>query len=225
MLPQIQKLQVRFAIVSTLLLPILAQASVVEISGDVAIVSPPPSVEQGEFESNTRIAVFPELQGVLLNAPLDVDALNPGSYGPGADLNSFPPAAIPEGTLVSSYYLHADQIGSSGSTSVFGTVRFDTDILGIAFTKERLSSTRVILGLPTTTYDNSQTAVNGTDQIVISNDLRTVTFDVNQGPGADSMRVITQVVPLPPALWLFISGVAGLASIGMTRSNKKKRNH
>lgn len=210
---QLQKFLLYLTITLLICWPVIIKASIVGVSGDVEIVFPPPSVEVGQFESNTQISVFPEQQNVLLNTPLIVDVLNPGFYGPNADLNIFPQGAIAQGTLISSYYFHADQIGTVGSTSFSGTVTFDTDILGIAFTEERLSSTRIIMGLSTTAYDSAQqTNVVGRDQIIISSDRRTVTFNVNQGIGADNLRVIT-AVPLPAGFVLLFSGLIVLMSI------------
>ena len=191
-----------FATVVGIVWALPAWGGIIATTGDVVVLSPPASVAVGQLESNTQISVFEEQSGVVLGTDLVVDVREPGSYGPGANLGSFPrDGSIPSGTSVASYYFHADHVGTSGTTTFSGTVTFDSDVLGLAFTGDRLSSTSSVLGYSGTAYDSSGTGVQASDHVILSSDRRTVTFSASQGGGADNLRVIT-VAPEPTTFTL-----------------------
>ncbi len=195
-------------------------AGIISTTGDVAIISPPSSVVVGQRENNTQIALFEERQSVLLTTDLLVDVRSPGLYGPNMSLSNFPQdGSILAGTRVSSYYLHTDPIGAIGGNIFAGTVTFDSEILGLAFTSGQLGGTASVLGLSGVTYDTSPTGVHANiDQISLSNNRRTIGIIAIQGAGADNLRVIT-AIPEPASLMVLFLGVLLLLSRRWTPSH------
>lgn len=193
-----------------------AQAAIVSVSGAILhIAAPASAVQNASLESFTHAAIFDEKQNVLLTQLAQVNATTSGRFDALSDLT---PGSIAVGTLVSSYYLHADPVGSSGTTYRYvGSMTFDTDILGVAALNAELLGTN-FLGALGTTYPGAGT-VNGldfadeTDSFTISADRRTLGFDVVAWAGADALRVITagSTVPEPGALGLAFAALGALA--------------
>ncbi len=201
------------------LLPLTSvQASIVSVTGSTLQIAAPASVVQnGGLESFTRAAVFGEKQNVALTQAAAVDITTTGLFDNLADLT---PGSISIGTLVSSYYLHADPVGSGGVTYLFaGSITFDTDILGVAALSAQILSTNV-LGAMGTTYPgaglvNGVDFPDGTDWLTISGDRRTLNYRLVAWAGSDALRVITagNAVPEPGALGLVATALGALALI------------
>lgn len=194
-----------------------AQASIVTTTG-VSLIAAPNSIvaNTAAIENNSLASVFNEVQNVALLQAAHVDATTSGFFN---SLASLTPGSIAAGTLVSSYYLHADPVGSSGTVFTYrGTVVFDADILGVSALNAELLDTN-FLGAPGTSYPNSAN-VNGLDygdgtldSFTISADRRTLSFVLQAWAGADALRVITagNAVPEPGALGLAFAGLGALA--------------
>jgi len=206
----------RLLAASSLLALTSVQAGIVSVSGAAFQVAAPGSVvPNAGLESFTQAAVFDEQQNVTLVQAAAVDATTTGLFDALADLT---PGAIAIGTLISSYYLHADPVGSSGVAYTYiGSITFDTDILGIAAQNAQLLSTQ-FLGAAGTTYPGAGTVngldfPDGTDSFTISADRRTLDFRLVAWAGSDTLRVITagQAVPEPGALGLVFAGLGALA--------------
>jgi hypothetical protein len=202
-----------------------AQASIVSVTGAaVQIAAPGSAIANTSLESNTQARVFSELQNFTLSQAAAVNATTTGLFDAAADLT---PGTISIGTLVSSYYLHADPVGAGGVTYRFvGSVTFDSDILGIAALNNELIATN-FLGAPGTTYPGAG-AVNGvdfpdnTDSFTVSGDRRTLSFSLLAWAGSDALRVVTagNAVPEPSALGL---AFAALGALGLTRRRQATR--
>lgn len=209
----------------------VSTAAIISVGGDMIKITAPSSVEPGMLESSTNIWAFDERQSYTLSSDLYVDELA-GTSSTGV---------ISAGTVVNSYFLHADLLGDSTDTAdiinLTGTVTFNTKILGLIWTgvpcghcptTPMYLDTSDYLGLSSTLYPTGGLGrgfeveeyydLAGTrDYVTISADgysLTTVSsaaFPLR----SDQLRVITSVVPVPAAVWLFGSGL--LALIGVAR--------
>lgn len=202
-----------------------AQAAIVSVTGAALLVAAPASaVQNSGLESFTHAALFGEQQNVLLTQSAQVNATTSGLFDALSDLT---PGSIAVGTLVSSYYLHADPVGSSGVTYRYiGSITFDTHILGVAALNAELLSTH-FLGALGTAYPSAGSVngldyADGTDSFTISADRRTLGFNLVAWAGADALRVITagSTVPEPGALGL---GLAALGALALTRRERATR--
>lgn len=201
------------------------QAGIVSVTGAALQMAPPGSVvPNAGIESFTHAAVFNERQNVLLAQAAQVDVTTTGFFDALADLT---PGPIAVGTLVSSYYLHADPVGSSGTTYTYiGSITFDSDILGVAALNTQLVGTNS-LGAPGTTYPNAGNVngvdfPDGTDTLTVSANRRTLSFRLVAWAGSDAVRVITagNAVPEPSALALVF---AALGALALTRPRSRAR--
>lgn len=212
---------------------ISAEASIISVSGSTSIIAPPVSVVDEQLISEFDAFLFAERQGVLLAENLYVTANQSGSYT-GTNGPSDPSALfIAAGTTVDSYYLHMDTVNSVDapndiSTKFKGTINFNTAILGVAFEEIELGKSHSVLGASTTTYSAivpdglEDLALNPLigDVFTISDDRLSLTYNFAVTTHSDNIRIITEVtpVPVPAGLWLFLSGIIGLA--GIARANK-----
>jgi len=114
------------------------------------------------------------------------------------------PATIATGARIDSYFVHFDSVGEpQNPVVVFGTITFDRDVLGIMVLQENLNLTHSDPGLPTTIYSlvGELEIVGGgagsstNDQITLSADRRTVSFNFRNTGGSDDCRIITAAVP------------------------------
>lgn len=215
-------LLVRLLTASAVLAAGSAQAGIISVSGAALQIGSPASVvPNAGYENFTRAAVFAERQDVVLTQAAQLNATTPGLFDSLADLT---PGALAIGTLVSSYYLHADPVGASGTVYTYiGSVTFDSDILGIAALNAELLGTN-LLGAPGTTYPGAATVngldyADGTDWFSISGDRRTLSFRLAAWAGADALRVVTEgnAVPEPGAL-----GLASLALGAMVLARRRR---
>ncbi|MCY2942827.1 MAG: hypothetical protein NTV50_14315 [Planctomycetota bacterium] len=167
------------------------------LSGQVAAIIAPMTVEANKLEDRTNAKFFAEKSGVTLSSTLAVDASAPGNYFVATD---FTPATILAGTKINSYYLHADVIGTpSVAKHMIGSITFDLPILGIASANANLNNSD-LLGFNSTVYPKAGRATDpGSDFFSISADRKTITFDLLTAPASDDLRIITSAVPLSDA--------------------------
>lgn len=186
----------------------VSYAGVLSTSGNAEVVVPPSSLKAGDWESDTRISVFREQEGLLLDQDLAIDMSVPGIVN--SSIAS--PGVIPKGTVVGSYYLHYDKVGRSTSfRGSGGAVTFDQDVVGLILFTANLDISDMDLGLPGAIYPTLELArgiiqEQGTDSVTLSPDRRTVSVDFQTAQWVDSIRVIT--VPEPA-----LAGVGGLLAI------------
>ena len=210
----------------------VSSAAIVSVGGDMTLIASPSSVEPGMLESSSTIWAFDESQLYTLSSDLSVDEV----------VGTSSAGTISAGTVVNSYFLHADPIGNSESipdiVNLSGTITFSTKIIGLIWTGvacDHCPETSMFLdasdylGLSSTAYptvglgrgyeiDEYYTARGVNDSIIISADgyslttVSTATYPLY----SDQLRVITAVVPVPATVWLFGTGLLGL--IGVARS-------
>ena len=198
---------------SLALLPAVAVAGIVTTSGAVSVIAPPASVNSGAKQSNSQVFAFAERQNVALPAAITLDISVPGTTPASAANDNFSTSTLPAGTIVSSYFLHCDAVGSpSTAVEYVGSITFDRDILGLIILNSNLNATAAFPGLSTTTYaTNGELEINKTaafDSVTLSADRRTVSFDFRDASAPDDIRVITTAVPEPSTGLLLALGMA-----------------
>src|SRR4051794_38821286 len=170
----------------------VANASIVATGGATVLISPPPSVNFNQLESDTQQFAFDEQQHVTLAAGLPVDITQPGTYDDESDLT---PGTIPAGTVVNSQIVHCDNETQQVHQQLEGFIETDTDILGIAILSDALDATDV-LGAPGTVYptgrEQRRLNLERQDDFVIEKiDARTVIVHCDIVSHVDQVRVIT----------------------------------
>jgi hypothetical protein len=182
----------------------MARAGIVTTTGAVEFVANPPSdVSSNQRESNTIIRAFNEQQNLTLPQALSVDITVPGT-SPNAISANLSPGAIPAGTVVSSYALHYDVVGTRATNNALealGSITFSDNILGVIVLSDSLNATNSVLGLSNLTYSNGPdhglelTPGGGgtSDVITLGPDDRTLTLDLHNASFADDVRVVTAV--------------------------------
>jgi len=166
------------------------------VTGAVAKIDPPATVALGAFESDTTISLFLERASLTLTANALVSIVGPGLYPPDLLTES---GTVAAGMVVDTYFLHADQVGTTGTTPLTGSVTFDTDVLGIQTGNagDGLVSQSNALGHPGTTYTPTTGAYElgacpSSDTVTLSPDRRTVTVCTTTGTAADDLRIIVK---------------------------------
>jgi hypothetical protein len=145
-------------------------------------------------ENNTFANLFLERSNHTLASSLAVDFFSPlGSYnGSSSSVGS-----IAAGTIVNSYWLNVDKVGSSSAVvSYSGQITFQNKILGVIFNnKSRFASSTSVLGNPGTTYPGSGSygPLEATDTFSVTNGGKTLSFSWRVNTNADQMRIITAV--------------------------------
>ncbi|MDX1565841.1 MAG: hypothetical protein R3236_10565, partial [Phycisphaeraceae bacterium] len=128
------------------------------------LTDPPASLHPGDLESNDRIFLIPEKQGVLLKEPLTVtfDLRNRQAAG-GSSRSRFGNhvARLPAGLRLDSYLLHFDP--SAADESALGRVRFQRRIVGIIARGKHLAATDGLFGRAGMHYPSGEPKYRGLD--------------------------------------------------------------
>ncbi len=179
-----------------------AHATLETISPAIGLLpNPPASVQPGKLTSNTYVFLFLEKQNVTLAAPLNVDITAPGTYSQRNQLTTG--LQIPAGTVVNSYFLHANP--ASGTLTFTGeALGFSPDeiVIGVMIGPPNLAAAVPVVGSPRTSYNGPSSqnglhiAPQGKDSIIISSDQHTVTLtEMLKSTTITEVRLITQIVP------------------------------
>jgi len=166
-------------------------AGIAETTGGVRILSAPPeSVQIKRLITPATANLFPERMNVTLTEPLSLVAANPGLYDSGHHPEIMD---LPAGTVVSSYFIHAE---NSLPSPADGTVTFDRPILGLALKPSQLKQTDEAFGHSQVQYPTTLEKGRGTgfeeamDEIEISPDRKTLRVRMGCSVGAfDQVRV------------------------------------
>ena len=170
-------------------------AAIVSTSGQMTEIAPPASVQLHQLESDTTQFAFEERECVTLPSAVRVNITAAGTYDDSTDI----PAAtiIPAGTQISSYFVHADKVGTGPPRiELEGTLTVDAKILGVIVKQGALDNSD-FLGPLTTSYP---TGVSGramnfdtqNDFIILDASLTSVTIHTDNQFHADQVRVITE---------------------------------
>jgi hypothetical protein len=206
-----------------------SSSGAIALSGDIELISPPSSVVVHVLESDDLARIFLERQSAVLASNLTVDFTATGTYNQTADLPAVKPV-IAAGTVVDSYFIHADNISSQGLRRYDGSVTFDVEILGVILTNltanKLLSISDGVLGHPGTLYPPATDAARDlelglgldSDQLILSADRKTLTFHLATEQSADQLRIVTapssvEAVPEPASFTLMLLGVGICAGI------------
>jgi hypothetical protein len=168
-----------------------SHAVITGTTGAVVIIDPPESVESGQLESDTEIRLFDEVQNSTLLEEIVVNISSPGTYSSAADLPS-PQPVIPSGSVVSSHFFHADNVG--GTRYYEGTATFDQEIVGVILRNDELDNSDDVLGATPTSYPTGYSmreTLNFDEYVIVGEDLRTITLSLRVVGGIDQVRVIT----------------------------------
>lgn len=208
------------AVVPWLCLSTLSPVALLSTSGQVQIIAAPPSVREGALESDVVARVFAERLGFVLPTDLVTDITAPGAYDTVAGLT---PGVLPAGTVVDSFFLHADRVGSPGAAARYvGSVTFDVDILGLMVQVPALRASDAVLGAPGTLYSTSPTvddleldpAAPERDSVVLSADRRTLMFDFRTTVSTDTVRIVTAAGAVPEPAGALLLGLGALGLLG-----------
>jgi len=190
-----------------------ASAELISATGDVEIIAPPFSVQGGAIESNDVVRLFQERQAVVLSQDIDADITTSGVFDQILDLT---PGSIPAGTLISSYFLHADT-DNLGNRDYDLQLVFSQPILGLLVEEASLQATHSLLGAPSTVYPSAISSDGlveglelGEDSLILNLATNTVSFaigDLDTFEFVDHVRIITAAVPEPGTLTLLGIGV------------------
>lgn len=200
-------------LISIVTLASQAVADIVSTTGAMTEISAPVSFVPGDTESSTSIAILDE--GITLL----VDDQFVNAFGVGTHDGSAPPyLLVPAGTLVHSYFVHFDPIGSGFATAT-GAVFFSPGetIIGVQTHTPLLYASDAPLGHPMATYPDTFIefrafeTLPGTDTVTLPPGLGSASFTLFAELGVDHARIFTTVVPEPGAWWLVgvVGGVVG----------------
>lgn len=182
-------------------------SGVLQATGLMKFVSPGPDFVPGRYEDSSRIMVFRERFGLTLDVDLAVDLVEPGQY---LRIHRRAQEVVSAGQRVSSYLLQLDPIGelqrhTPNKPRVIGQITFDQPVLGLIAVSQRLLATDELLGNPLGNYSKmprgieplrtSDTANNGRDVVILSEDRRTLSLDLSAGSAVDQIRVIVDASP------------------------------
>ena len=184
------------------------QAGIVSITGDIEQVSPVLDLQEGAYESSTKIRIMPEQQGVALDSTgVYADIIQFGTYDSLDDLTGAG-GSIAD-MVVDSYLFHFDIVGTVGTVRLDGSVNFDTDILGVIVTMANLQDSDPTLGNSGSTYSTVNRGLEFTPQDSVSwleVSAQSISVDLLAAEALDNIRVI--VVPEPATMCLL--GLGGL---------------
>ena len=214
-------MKVTWILLLTLMAALTANADLVSSSGKVDVIAPPPDVRVNiGLESNDTAFFFTEKRGFILPTPVDVNITKAGTYNSNASLT---PGTIAAFSIVDSYYLHADPVGSTANTFFYaGSMTFDTTILGVIVLDNLFAASNGTLGHTGTMYSSIGQGLelaSPTDGVTLEISDKTLDFSFSTSTAADDIRIITaSTVPEPSQL-----PILSLICVGLCFAVMRKR--
>jgi prepilin-type processing-associated H-X9-DG protein len=163
----------------------------VSVAGNVVQIDPPASCVFNDLESNTLIRLFAERESFRLPTSVAVDITAPGYYERDYDRSA---GTIPAGTVVDSYFLFFDPVGS-GPAESSGAITMGGDVLGFIVLTDSHDRVDAVLGAPGTRYPTGQRSrgfESGAERVTFEEDR--LTFTINRFhstfPG-ENVRILT----------------------------------
>jgi len=196
-------------------------AGIITTTGSLRIGSAPASTNQGAWESNKRTRLFQEQSAIALDQDVNVDMTGPGVYASPEDCIL---GSVSAGTVVDSFLLHQDPKGRRHSIMLHGSITFDQDILGVIVSRDNLNASDSMFGVTGTLYPTGTEMLRGLDfprahdKITISDDRRTLSYDLQTQVALDHVRILTAVSAVPGPGSLALLGIAGLTAVRRRRS-------
>lgn len=166
-----------------------AALGVAEHSDNVELLPfAPDSVEADSLESDTKLFVFRERTGVVIETGDRAAITRPGSY----TSSTVPGGELPVGALADSFFLHFDGPGDRPEPAVIdASITFDRPILGIITGGGLPEVNRRFAGPDTRYTDDRHRGIEPGDTVTLSDDRRTLTVHlVSYRP--DQLRVIVE---------------------------------
>ena len=153
----------------------------------------PDTVVFNNHEDNDIIQMYVEQSNFTLPADLPTDMSTPGysqNFTGGAG------DTIPAGTVVDSYLLHYDPIGSTNSYAYDQTFAFSGKILGIICKTSTLHNTDAIIGASGTSYPSSQGArgyENNAEKVELTDSMNAfIVHEFHSTFPGEQTRIITE---------------------------------
>jgi hypothetical protein len=204
------------ALAALLALPLSrVRGSIMGTSGAVTEAAPPSNITTGNWQSGTQIRAFQEQQDYVLPQAVNVDITVPGT-SPNSTSSNLSPGTISAGTLVNSYFLHFDPVGSpKNPVELTGSITLGEPIIGIIAEDNALTASNPILGMSNVTYPDSGLELNpaggGTSDVVTwEANNQNIDMDWRASSKSDNMRIITEASPVPePSTTLLPLAFAG----------------
>lgn len=173
---------------------------------------PDNTVGRNTFQ-NPNLYGFDEGQNIEITTDLNVNILADGLGGGSGS------GIVSKGSTVASHYVFFDPLRL---TRQAGTITFDSDIFGIITRTRDLAASDFLINTGVDYLNPGLRGLEGGDSVTITG-LRTIAVDWAASSPGDYIRVLTDfspgaVIPIPAAIWLFGTGIAGL--YGMFRIKK-----
>ena len=180
-----------------------AQAAVLSVSGQMAIIDTPTSVTNASPNSDDNMLVFNEIQNLVLTADLMIrNATNTGNV------------TLTKGTRVSSQMILLNRVEGNRRLVRAGAATFDGLILGLVTSTDQLLATDGILGAIGTSYATFRNRGLERGDGMFSGDDDTLRLSLRVTQPGDWMRVVTvAAVPVPAAGFLLFGALGGLAAL------------
>ena len=153
----------------------------------------PQSVKANALVNDDTSFFFLESKKTILEKPLNVDIDKPGNYIISKKYHT----QIPKGTSVDSYLIHFKLTQNSRTqVQTKGSITFNQEIIALIYDREKLNNSDDIVGNPNTLYPKGayrgiHIRQKATDNIIISPDRKTLTFNISVNI-IDQVRIITK---------------------------------
>lgn len=140
----------------------------------------------------------------------------------GADLVADLGGTLTAGTTVASHYIFFDP---RNTTSIIGSVTFDSEILGVITSTGLLLASDFLANTGVTYLNPGLRGLEANTDSVSLSDMFTLALAWTASTPGDYVRVLTarspgaEVVPLPAAIPLFLTGLAGM---GLMKRRRKQ---